>query len=132
MSTSACALAVAEELPRVAHLADEVEVQVAHDDVLVLGAAALADEVALGIDELARPVEGDRLLAVLVVLAPDAVRGADEVAVRRGRGRLLEVPEPVGEPGLRGVRVEDDLGAVQRERYVPRTDPSASTTTAVL
>src|SRR3954454_20741732 len=81
--------AVAEELPRVAHLADQVEIEVADDDVLVLAAAAIADEVPLRIDELARPVEGDRLLAVLVVLAPDPVRGADEVAVGRGGGGLL-------------------------------------------
>src|SRR5215218_10200246 len=87
--------AIPVELPLVAHLADHVQVEVADDDVLVLAAAALADEVALRVGVLAGAVERHRKIAVLVVLGADPVRGGDEVAVGRGCGRLLEVPQPV-------------------------------------
>ena len=77
--------------------------------------AALADEVAARVDDLAGAVEVDRELAVLVVLASDPVRLQHEVAVRDGRARPLDLPEPVRQAGLGGVRVEDDVRAVQAE-----------------
>src|SRR5690349_20446597 len=43
--------AIADELPGVAHLADHVEVEVGHDD-LVLVAAAGGEELAFGVDEV--------------------------------------------------------------------------------
>src|SRR4051794_12743140 len=65
--------AVAVELPVVAHLPHHVEVEVAHEQLLLVAAAQLADEVAAWIDDLAGAVEVHRLVAVLVVLEPDAV-----------------------------------------------------------
>src|SRR5919112_623063 len=107
--------AVPVELPGVAHLPDHVEVEVADHEVLVLAAAHRADQVALRVHELAGPVEGDGELAVLVVLGADPVGRGDEVPVGRGGGRLLDLPQPVREARLRGVRVEDDLRAVQSQ-----------------
>ena len=46
---------------------------------------------------------------------PGAVDGADEVAVGHGVGRLLELPQVLGEAGDGGRGVEDDLGAVQAQ-----------------
>ena len=54
--------------------------------------AALADEVAARVDHLARAVEVDREVAVLVVLEADAVGLQHEVAVRDGRARAPRPP----------------------------------------
>src|SRR3712207_6536106 len=107
--------AVPVELPGVAPLPDQVEVEVADDDLLVLAAAHGSDEVALRVDELARAVEGDRQFAVLVVLGAHPVGCGDEVAVCGCGRRLFDLPQPVGEARLGGVGVEDDLGAVQSQ-----------------
>ena len=48
---------VAEELPGVADLHDPVEVEVAHDQLLVVGVADVADELAARVDEVALAVE---------------------------------------------------------------------------
>src|SRR3954454_14520119 len=83
------------ELPRLADPPDGVEVDVAHDDLALVGARDVAHVVAVRADEVRRTVERHGLLAELVELAPDPVVRADEVAVRDSRRRLLELPEPV-------------------------------------
>src|SRR5215217_185556 len=104
---------VTVELPGVAYLPEHVKVKIAYYDVLVLIAAHSAHHVALRITELATAIEGNRQLAVLVVLPPDTIRRGNEVAVGRGGCGLLNLPEPVGEAGLCGVGIEDDLRPVQ-------------------
>ncbi len=59
-------------------------------------------------------------------LGADPVDGADEVAVGDGVGRLLELPEVLGEASDGRARVEDDLGAVEAE------DPGALGEVAVV
>src|SRR5688572_30833409 len=107
--------AVPVELPVVAHLPDHVHVEIADQQLLVGAGTALAHEVPARVDDLAGAVEVDRQLAVLVVLASDPVRLEHEVSVRDGRGGAFHLPEPVREAGLRGVRVEHDVRAVQAE-----------------
>ncbi len=84
--------AVAVELPVVAHLEHHRHVEVAHEHLLVLARTALADEVAARVDHLARAVEVDREVAVLVVLAPDTVGLQHEVAVGDRRARAPPPP----------------------------------------
>src|SRR5438270_5435955 len=99
--------AVAVELPGVPDLADLVEVEVRGDHG-VLVARALGDELPARRREVALAVElADRP----GLFYADAVDRADEVAVRDGVRRLLELPEVLGEPGDRRARVEEDLGA---------------------
>src|SRR5690606_33991974 len=105
--------AVLVELPVVAHLPHEVHVEVADEELLVLGRTALADEVALRVDDLARAVEEHRLVAVLVVLEAEPVRLEHEVAVRDGGRGTLDLPEAVAESRLRRVRVEDEVRTIQ-------------------
>src|SRR3954452_7618106 len=103
------------ELPRLADPPDRVEVDVAHDDLALVGARDVAHVVAVRADEVRRAVERHSLLAELVELAADPVVGADEVAVRdRGR-RLLELPQPVGDAGGGGGRVEHQLRTGEAE-----------------
>src|SRR5688572_3897804 len=99
------------ELPVRADLRDEVEVEVGHDQ-LVLVAAADREDLPVGVAEVRRPVE---LAEVPGLLAADAVVGADEVAVGDGHGRLLDLPEVVAVAGRRRAGHEDDLRAVQAE-----------------
>src|SRR5687767_1400058 len=67
--------AVPVELPAVADLGEEVHVEVAHHELRLVGVGGLADELALGIDEVRRPVE----VVLAEVLDADPVDGADEV-----------------------------------------------------
>src|SRR4029079_9115432 len=103
--------AVAEELPRVPHLADLVEVELRGDEG-VLVALGLRQELPARIAEVALPV---KLADVPRPFEADAVDGADEVAVGDGVRRLLELPEVLGEPGDGGGRVEHDLRAGEAE-----------------
>src|SRR5688572_7668841 len=107
--------AVAVELPAVAHLADLVEVEVAHDQLRLVRVADVAHELPARVDEVA--------LAVEVVLAErldtDPVDGADVVHVGDRRRRLLEAPDVLGQPAVRGRRVEHDLRPVESDRPPP-------------
>src|SRR5687768_6686977 len=69
--------AVAVELPRLADFLDLVEVHVPDDQLLVVGAAQVADELAPRIDEVALAVE---VVVAVVLLDADAVDRPDEVA----------------------------------------------------
>src|ERR1700744_3866786 len=80
---------VAVELPVVTDPGDLLEVEVADDDLLLVGGGDLADVVAARVAEVRRAVEVRRVGAELADLLPDAVAGGDEVLVRRGGGRLL-------------------------------------------
>ena len=82
--------AVAVELPGLADLGDPVEVHVADQQLLVVGAADAADELAARIDEVALAVE---VVVADVGLDADAVDGADEVAVGDGVADLLDPPQ---------------------------------------
>src|SRR5690606_32241909 len=103
------------ELPPVAHHAQQVHVEVAHDQLLLVVVAGVADERALGVDEVRRAVE----VVVAQVLDTHAVDRADVVLVGHRRRRLLEPPQVIGEPAARRARVEHDLRAVQPERAPP-------------
>src|SRR5947207_13976280 len=102
---------VAEELPRVAHLADFIEVELRRDEG-VLVAFGDREHLAARIAEVALPV---KLADVPRRLETDPVDGADEVAVRDGVRRLLQLPEVLRESRHGRRRVEHDLGAIQPE-----------------
>src|SRR5688500_16294827 len=82
--------AVAVELPRLADLGDLVQVEVAHDQLLVVRAAEIAHELPTRISEVRLAVE---VVVADVLLDPDAVDRADEVAVRDGVRHLLDPPQ---------------------------------------
>ena len=69
--------AVAVEGPAVADLGEQVEVEVADDQLGIVVVADVADELALRVDEVRRAVE----VVVAERLDADAVDGADEVLV---------------------------------------------------
>src|SRR4051794_32823484 len=100
-------------MPCVADLADQVEVEVADDQLLVVGAADLADELAARVHEVALAVE---VVVTVVGLDADAIDGPDVVAVGNGVADLLDAPQVFGEAAARGGRDQDDLGAVEAER----------------
>src|SRR3989442_5815132 len=81
--------AVTQELPGVAHFPIHVQVEVT-DQHLILGLRGLADDAAARVAEVARTVE---LRLVERLLHPNAVDGADPVAVGDGVRPLLQVPE---------------------------------------
>ena len=87
--------AVAEELPGVAGLLDEVEIHVMDQELVLVPAgdrldhAARVDEIALAVEFADIP---RRFLA-------DPVDRADIDAVRHRRGRLFEFPEIFGQAG---------------------------------
>ena len=107
--------AVAEELPGVADLADQVEVEVGDHDVVAV-AAADGEHLAARVAEVALAVE---LADPPGLLEAGPVDRADEVAVGDRVRRLLELPEVFGQPGDRRRRVEDDLRPVQAEAAGP-------------
>ena len=76
--------AVPVELPGVAHLADEVHVDVGDDDVVPV-AAGFGDNLAAGVAEVALAVE---FADAPGLFPPRAVDGADPVAVGGGVGGL--------------------------------------------
>jgi hypothetical protein len=90
--------AVAEELPGAADLLDQIEVEVGHHE-LVLVLAGAARKSAARVDEVRVAVE---LADVPRRLGADAVDGADVVAVGDGVGRLLDLPQVLGEAGHGG------------------------------
>src|SRR5688572_12421406 len=97
--------AIAEELPGAANLFDQVEVQFADDELVLIFAAARQD-LAARIDEVRVAVE---LADVPRRLGADAVDRTDEVAVRDRVCGLLELPQILREPGDRRRRVVNDL-----------------------
>src|ERR1043165_6398380 len=107
--------AIPVELPRVAHLADFLEVELRGDEG-VLVALAGGEELAARIAEVALPV---KLADVPRPFVADAVDGADEVAVGDSVRGLLEFPEILGEAGDGRGRIEHDLRAVQPELARP-------------
>src|SRR5919106_5307575 len=103
--------AVAVERPELADLVDHVEVELAHDELLVTVAGGPADDLAPGVDEVAGAVE----VVVAVLLDADPVDSGDEVLVGHGCRRLLELPQVGRQPAAGGRRVVDKLGAGQAE-----------------
>src|SRR5688500_16685953 len=103
--------AVAVELPELAHLRHLLEVEVTHDQLLLVGVADVTDELAARIGEVR--------LAVEVVLAerldPNAIDGTHEVAVGDGVGDLLDAPRVLGQSARGGRWDEDHLGAVEAQ-----------------
>src|SRR5436305_1123252 len=102
---------VAEELPRVAHFANFIEVELRGDEG-VLVAFRGREHLAARIAEVALPV---KLADVPRPFVADAVDRADEVAVRDGVRRLLQLPEVLRQSRHCRRRVEHDLGAIQPE-----------------
>src|SRR5487761_8452 len=107
--------AIAVERPLVAHGVDEVQVQVPDDELAGVSGARLADQPALGADEVRGAVE----VVVAVLFDPDPVDRADVVLVGDRRGRLLQLPQVIGKARARRARVEDNLRAVKAERPPP-------------
>src|SRR5579871_98933 len=106
---------VAEELPGVADLGDEVEGEVG-GEYLVLVARRLREDAAARIAEIAGAVE---FADVPGRLDADAVDGSDEVAIGDGVSGLFEPPKVLAEAGDRGGWIEHDFRAVQAERARP-------------
>src|SRR3954462_7277002 len=104
--------AVAVERPTVADHLDLVHVEGAHDQLRLERVADLADELALGIDEVALAVE----VVVAELLDADPVDRPDVVHVGHRRRRLLEAPDVLRQAARRGRRVEHDLCPVEAER----------------
>src|SRR5689334_11508827 len=101
------------ELPGLANLGDQVEVHVPDDQLLVVGRAQLADELAAGRDEVALAVE---VVVAQVLFDPDPVDRPHEVAVRDRVADLLDPPQVLAQAARRGTRDEDHLRPVQAER----------------
>ena len=105
--------AVAVERPAVADQLDLVHVEVADDQLGLVGVADVADELALRVDEVALAVE---VVVADLGLDADPVDRPDVVHVGDRRGRLLDAPDVLAQAAVGGRRVEHDLGAVQAER----------------
>ena len=86
--------AIAVELPRLADLGDLVEVHVADDQLLVVGRAEIADELAARVDEVALAVE---VVVADLLLDPDPVDRPDEIAVRHRVRHLFDPPQVLGQ-----------------------------------
>src|SRR6266566_4269306 len=104
--------AVAVERPPVAHLGQQVHVEVTDDHLGVVIMPDVADELALRVDEVGGAVE----VVVAEILDAHPVDRTDEVLVRDGGGRLLQLPQVAGQAPAGRRRVEDDLCPVQPER----------------
>ena len=81
---------VAVELPGLADLGDQVQIHVPDDELLVVGRAELADELAAWRDEVALAVE---VVVAVVLFDADPVDRPDEVAVRDRVADLLDPPQ---------------------------------------
>src|SRR6185369_12250347 len=81
--------AVAEELPRVAHFANLVEIEIC-DDECVFIARRFGHKLSARIAEVTLPV---KLADVPRMLVSDAIDCADEVTVRNCVRRLFETPQ---------------------------------------
>src|ERR1044072_6843820 len=81
--------AIAEELPRVSHFANLVEIEIG-DDECVLIARRLRDILPARIAEVTLPV---KLADVPRLLVTDAIDRADEITVRNCVRRLFESPQ---------------------------------------
>src|SRR3954454_21815242 len=103
--------AIPEELPRVAHFADLVEVELRGDE-CVFVAIGDGEELSARIDEVALSI---KLADVPRSFESDAIDRADEVAVRDGVRRLLELPEVFAQSGDCRRRIEHDLRSIQPE-----------------
>src|SRR3954464_6484500 len=103
--------AIPEELPRVAHFADLVEVELRGDE-CVFVAIGDREELSARIDEVALSI---KLADVPRSFESDAIDRADEVAVRDGVRRLLELPEVFAQSGDCRRRIEHDLRSIQPE-----------------
>src|SRR4051812_22379970 len=103
--------AVSVEGPSIAYQFDLVDVEVAHDELRLVGVAHVTDELTFGVYEVALPVE----VVVAERFDANTVDGADVVHVGDGSGRLLDAPDVLAEAAMSGRRVEHDLGAVQAE-----------------
>src|SRR3954469_16882031 len=79
---------IAEELPHIADLADEVEVHVGYDDVVLSAPLALSDELPARIDEVALAIELTNPPGFFPTWPIDR---ADEVLVCYRMRRLLEL-----------------------------------------
>src|SRR4051812_10267340 len=89
--------AVAEELPGVADLADEIPVHIMGDELVLVAAGDCLDDAAW-VDEIALSVE---LADIPRRFRADPVDRADVTAVCHRRGRLLQFPEMLRESGNR-------------------------------
>src|SRR5262249_51928558 len=106
---------IPEELPHVPHFPNHVQVHV-RDDNVILVAFADGQHLPARVAEIALAVE---LADAPRILKARPINGADEVLVRHGVRRLLELPQVLRQPGHGGRRVEYDLGPVQPEAPRP-------------
>jgi hypothetical protein len=92
---------IAVELPRIAHVADHVEIEIADDDV-VGGAGGAGEDLAARVAEVALAVE----FADAPRLFPaGTIDRADKVTVGDGVGGLFQLPEIFGQAGDRRRRI---------------------------
>src|SRR6185437_7462154 len=103
---------VAEELPRLPHFGNHVEIQFGGQH-FILVARSLGDSLPARIAEVALPIE---LADVPRSLAPHAINRAHKVAVRDRVRRLLQLPKVFAQTRNGGRRIKDDLRAIQPQR----------------
>src|SRR5918993_4992735 len=99
------------ELPRVAHLLNQPEVEIGDDEFIAV-AAADREYLPARVAEVALPVE---LADIPGRFDADAIDRADEIAVRYRVCRLLEFPQVLGKARHGRRRVEHDFGTVETE-----------------
>ena len=86
--------AVAEELPSLANLLDNIKVKVGNEQ-LILVAACLRDDLTARVAKIALAVK----LANLPRLLPThSIDRSHKIAIRRGMGGLFQLPEILGKP----------------------------------
>src|SRR5262249_61925225 len=80
---------IAEELPGIAHFANHVEIQVGHDQRILIS-RGLRDDLSAWVAKITLAIE---LADIPRLLVPDAIDRTDEVAVCDGMRWLLEFPQ---------------------------------------
>src|ERR1017187_5755796 len=104
--------AIAIELPDVAHVANHIEIEIGHDD-RILVAGTFRNDLAARIRKITRSVkfpETPRLLR------PDPVDCADIIDIGDRCGRLLQFPQILAQTRRCRARVEHDLRAIESEQ----------------
>ena len=103
--------AIEIEMPGVPNFLNDIEVEVAHDQLLIVGAAQFSDELPLRIAEVALAVK----VVIAMFLDADAIDGADIISIEDGVRSLLNAPKMLAQSARGRRRDEDHLGAVQAE-----------------
>src|SRR5215813_4697889 len=89
--------AIAEELPRISHFANHVEIQIGHDQRILIS-RRLRNDLSARVAEITLAI---KLADVPGLLVPDAIDRTDEIAVRDRMRRLLQLPQILRQTGDR-------------------------------